>query len=198
MPSFDAAFARRRPETTASGAQGMLIERLTPGHASEYRNLMLEAYARHPDAFTSSAAERAGLPISWWESRLGEGQDSSDVVFGAISTGAIVGVAGLSFQTRQKIRHKATLFGMYVPVARRGRSLGRQLVEYSLACASERSGVSVVQLTVTLGNQAAEVLYERCGFVRFGLEPNAVAVGDEFVAKIHMWRSVANTHGRCT
>ena len=35
-----------------------------------YRALMLEGYERHPDAFTSSAAERAAFPMAWWESRL--------------------------------------------------------------------------------------------------------------------------------
>jgi hypothetical protein len=30
-------------------------------------------------------------------------------------------------------------------------------------------------------------LYQRKGFVPFGLEPYAVAVGTGFVAKVHMW-----------
>ncbi len=48
----------------------ILIERLTPEYASSYRALMLEAYECHPDAFTSSVAERAQLPLSWWQKRL--------------------------------------------------------------------------------------------------------------------------------
>ena len=42
----------------------MMIERLTPSHAVEYRTLMLEAYAGHPDAFTSTVTEREKLPLS--------------------------------------------------------------------------------------------------------------------------------------
>ena len=34
----------------------MIIRRLTPGDAIEYRHLMLEAYERHPDAFADHAA----------------------------------------------------------------------------------------------------------------------------------------------
>jgi RimJ/RimL family protein N-acetyltransferase len=56
-----------------------------------------------------------------------------------------------------------------------------------LAQARERAGVRLVQLTVTDGNTAAQALYERCGFIRFGLEPLAVAVGAQFVSKVHMW-----------
>ncbi|KEZ64645.1 GNAT family acetyltransferase, partial [Pseudomonas syringae pv. syringae FF5] len=48
----------------------------------------------------------------------------------------------------------------------------------------------VVQLTVTQGNTEAVGLYERMGFVTFGLEPLAVAVGNGFVAKVHMWKDL--------
>lgn len=45
----------------------------------------------------------------------------------------------------------------------------------------------LVQLTVTEGNDAAQKLYEDCGFRRFGVEPLAIAVGPEMFAKVHMW-----------
>jgi RimJ/RimL family protein N-acetyltransferase len=170
----------------------MSIQRLVPTHAAEYRALMLEAYALHPDAFTSSAAERTALPLSWWESRLDEDPLSLELVLGAFHEGRLAGVAGLSFQAREKARHKATLFGMYVPARARNLGLGRLLVQAALAQAKARPGVKLVQLTVTQGNRAAQTLYEKCGFVQFGLEPFAVAVGAEFVSKVHMW---CNTGG---
>jgi RimJ/RimL family protein N-acetyltransferase len=43
---------------------------------------------------------------------------------------------------------------------------------------------------VSQGNQAAQALYQRCGFVAFGLEPFAVRVHNGYVAKVHMWRQV--------
>jgi len=55
-----------------------VIQRLTPGHASSYRVLMLEAYRLHPDAFTSDVGEREALPIQWWEKRLYSGTDATD------------------------------------------------------------------------------------------------------------------------
>lgn len=165
----------------------MNVRRLSPQHAPAYRELMLEAYAAHPDAFTSSAAERSALPIAWWEARLADGPTPGEVVFGVIEGSSLQGVAGLSFEAREKARHKATLFGMYVPAALRGRGLGRRLVTSALDCARARPGVSLVQLTVTQGNAAAVALYQRCGFVEFGLEPFAVAVGEAYVSKLHMW-----------
>ena len=167
-----------------------MIERLTPAHAPAYRALMLQAYALHPDAFTSSVEERAGLPLAWWQARLDDGPDARERVFGAFEGEQLAGVAGLAFETRQKARHKATLFGMYVPQGQRRHGYGRQLLDAVLACAAARPGLKLVQLTVTEGNRAALELYLRCGFVEFGLEPYAVAVGDAYVAKVHMWHAL--------
>lgn len=169
----------------------MQIQRLSPTHPRAYRELMLQAYADHPEAFTSSATERAKLPDDWWEKRLDPSPLASELVMGALQGPALIGVAGLSFDSREKARHKATLFGMYVPPAARGQGAGRALVMATLETARLRPGVGLVQLTVTEGNTAAQALYQSCGFVPFGIEPFAVAVGTGFVSKVHMWCGVA-------
>ncbi|UZJ58510.1 GNAT family N-acetyltransferase [Pseudomonas sp. KU26590] len=163
------------------------IKRLTPEYASAYRALMLEAYALHPDAFTSDVGEREALPISWWEKRLVVGPDATEVVFGAVEAGRLLGVAGLSVERRKKARHKSTLFGMYVPHAHRGKGIGHDLVHSVLEHARTQPQLVLVQLTVTEGNSGAQNLYERMGFEVFGVEPYAVAVGEQYVSKVHMW-----------
>jgi RimJ/RimL family protein N-acetyltransferase len=173
--------------------QSPRVERLGPESAPEYRALMLEAYGAHPDAFTSTVAERAAQPLSWWEARCDVRPDAREVVLAVLHEGRIGGVAGLSFESREKARHKATLFGMYVPAHARNRGWGAALVHGALAHARARSGIRVVQLTVTDGNRAARALYERCGFAAFGVEPLAIAVGQDFYGKVHMWCDLAGT-----
>ncbi len=170
----------------------MTVRRLVPADAANYRSLMLEAYTLHPDAFTSSVAERATLPLSWWQARLDASPQAAEVVFGVFHHGALVGAAGLGFETRDKALHKARLFGMVVRPEHRLRGFGAALVRAVLADAREREGVRLVQLTVTEGNAAAQRLYQRFGFVPFGLEPLAVAVGQGHVAKVHMWCDLQN------
>lgn len=165
----------------------MPIVRLTPNHAAAYRALMLEAYASDPDAFTSTVAERSELPLSWWADRVSEAANAREVVFGAFAEGELAGVAGLSFEVREKTRHKATLFGMVVPTRHRQRGFGRQLVAAVLAHARHSQGITLVQLTVTEGNVPAQRLYASCGFVPFGTEPFAVRVGAGYMPKVHMW-----------
>lgn len=182
---MDADLAQRQALGGISGVAA--IQRLQPGHAEAYRALMLDAYARHPDAFTSSVAEREALPLGWWQARLSAGPTAAELVLGAFTGGTLAGVAGLSFEARDKARHKALLFGMYVPPTKRGAGIGHQLVQAALAQARQRPGVRQVLLTVTQGNAAAQGLYERCGFMPFGVEPRAVALASGFVNKVHMW-----------
>lgn len=165
--------------------------RLTPDHAPVYRALMLQAYTQHPQAFSSSAAERAALPISWWAKRLDIEPNAHELVLGSFDGDDLMAVVGVSFESREKLRHKATLFGMYVTPQARQQGQGAALVQAALACARARPGIRLMQLTVTQGNQAAQALYERFGFVVFGLEPQAVAVADGFVSKTHMWCPLA-------
>lgn len=171
----------------ASNIAPMAVQRLRPGHAAAYRALMLQAYADHPDAFTSAAVERAVLPLAWWEARLDPSADAGECVFAAMQGDRLLGVAGLAVEAREKTRHKATLFGMVVGTESHGHGIGRQLVMAVLAHARTRAGLRVVQLTVTEGNRAAAALYRSCGFEAFGTEPLAVRVGDRFVGKVHMW-----------
>jgi ribosomal protein S18 acetylase RimI-like enzyme len=168
----------------------MTIRRLLPADAATYRTLMLEAYEMHPEAFTSSPAERASLPLGWWEARLDDAVGAPDAVWGAFEAGQLAGVAGLSRGVREKVTHKATLFGMYVRPAHRSRGVGDSLIRVLMAYAASKPELKVVQLTVTEGNASARSLYERHGFVEFGVEPYAVAVSGRFVTKVHMSRLV--------
>lgn len=165
----------------------MHVRRLVPDDAPAYRTLMRDAYRDPPDAFTSSAEERAALPTDWWAWRLAPGDAVAQRVFGAFDGDALTGAAGWSRGDRAKAAHRAELFGMAVVAAARGRGAGRALVEAVLDDA-RAAGMLTITLTVTDGNGAAERLYARCGFVRIGLEPMAVRVGDAFVAKATMWR----------
>ncbi|WP_222621990.1 GNAT family N-acetyltransferase [Variovorax sp. PAMC26660] len=172
---------------SASETDRNIVRRLKAADATAYRAVMLDAYATHPSAFTSTVAERAGLPMLWWEQRLGADADVPSVVYGAFDdAGALVGAAGLAFETRERTRHKATLFGMSVSASARRSGFGRRLVLALLEHARAHGGLRQVQLTVTEGNASAQALYERCGFKVFGVEPMAIALDGAWLAKVHM------------
>lgn len=162
------------------------LRRLVAPDAAAYRGLMLDGYRTHPEAFTASVEERGDLPLAWWEARLRD-----EFVVGAWSDGRLVGVAGLVAEARPKTRHKATLYGMHVAADHARRGIGERLVRVVLDHATAQVSLRVVQLTVTDGNRSAQTLYERCGFVAYGLEPFGIAVDDGYRAKLHMWIDLA-------
>jgi RimJ/RimL family protein N-acetyltransferase len=164
------------------------IRRLIPADAEGYRALMLEAYAAHPDAFTSTPEERSAHPLSWWEARVSAAEQAEEVVLGAFEGNQLCGVAGVAFERRTKTAHKSTLFGMYLRPEFRSRGIARLLVASAVDLAAQRPEALLIQLTVSDGNALAQRLYEAAGFVRFGTEPFAIRHGETFVGKVHMWR----------
>ena len=165
----------------------MAIELLEPANAKAYRQLMLEAYAQHPEAFVSSITQREKLPLSWWEAKL---DDELSALFGAFVDSRLVGIVGLAFEPWEDARHKTTLFGLYVSQAFRGQGLGEHLVQAVVLLAEQEPETKVIELTVSANSDAALALYQRCGFAQSGLEDCAIRVGEAYYDRVHMRRLV--------
>ncbi|MBX2991103.1 MAG: GNAT family N-acetyltransferase [Bacteroidetes bacterium] len=170
----------------------MRVARLIASDLPRYRELMLHAYATAPDAFTSTAEERAAEPDSWWLNRITDPSGQSQA-FGAFHENLLVGTVTVEFELKPKTRHKAKLIGMFVHESSRGQGAGAMLVQAALTAAGSRPGVRVVTLTVTEGNAPAVGLYERYGFRQFGVEPMAIATPEGFRSKVHMWLPVGES-----
>jgi ribosomal protein S18 acetylase RimI-like enzyme len=153
---------------------------------------MLEAYRLYPAAFTSGFEEKALLPLNWWENRLSVSEAAKDVVLGLWVKNVLCGVVGVQFESREKIQHKSTLFGMYVSEQFQKRGYGRALVGSAIDAALLRQGVNQMQLTVTEGNTRAVDLYESFGFQQYGIEPKAFFASGVYLAKVHMSISIGD------
>ncbi len=169
----------------------MHVARLQPTDASQYRQLMLEAYKLAADAFTSTAEERAAEPESFWVRRIADPTGLS-AAFGAFERQELVGTVALEFSAKPKTRHKALLIGMYVTPVARGLKAGRQLLDAALAEARTREGIHLLTLTATEGNEPAVNLYRSAGFETFGVEPMAILTPSGYKAKVHMWLPLSN------
>jgi ribosomal protein S18 acetylase RimI-like enzyme len=168
----------------------MHVVRLQSSDAAQYRALMLEAYEQAADAFTTTAAERAAEPDSFWVKRIAD-PTGIGVALGAFSGQNLVGTVALEFTAKPKTRHKAHLIGMYVTPAARRTGAGRALVEAAVEFAKRRGGILLVTLTVTEGNDPAITLYQSVGFQSFGVEPLAILTPSGYQGKVHMWLPIA-------
>lgn len=164
----------------------MQIRRLRAADASQYRQLMLEAYVQAADAFTSTAEERTAEPESFWVRRIADPKDMT-AAFGAFDGESLLGTVALEFSAKPKTRHKALVIGMYVAPAARGRGAARALLAAAVEHARARGDVLLLTLTVTEGNEPALRLYRSAGFASFGVEPMAILTPAGFKGKVHMW-----------
>lgn len=168
----------------------MHVALLQPAHAAPYRALMLQAYEQAADAFTSTAAERAAEPESWWVRRIADPQGMT-AAFGAFEGQELIGTVALEFSAKPKTRHKALLVAMFVREEHRGGGVARQLLQAAIDHCRQRGGIRVLQLEVTDGNLPAQRLYQRLGFQPYGVEPLAVLTPGGYRSKVHMWLDLA-------
>jgi ribosomal protein S18 acetylase RimI-like enzyme len=142
-----------------------------------------EALECEPYAFGSSPGEDFAQTDEQVQRLLADGNTA---VFGAFDPN-LIGIVGVRRQTRKKTRHKADIWGMYVRREHRGRGLARLLMEAAIAYGREQEGVRMLQLAVTEKAVAAASLYEKLGFVVWGIEPAGLHVDGADLTEKYMF-----------
>jgi ribosomal protein S18 acetylase RimI-like enzyme len=159
------------------GRQSTVTTRpLVAADAEAYRALRLAALLGHPEAFGASHAEEAARPLSVFAERIVPPEPSR--VFGALLGNELVGIAGFLASPSPKSRHRGTLWGVYVAPEQRGIGLAVALVEAVIAHAERH--VLVLQARAVTSNIMALRLYERLGFISYGVEAKALCVDGVF------------------
>jgi ribosomal protein S18 acetylase RimI-like enzyme len=158
------------------------LRRLGPADAAQYRALRLAGLRAFPHAFRPSVEEALAQPLSWAEARL---EKAGEYWFGAFDGAELVGAICLRTQEGEKIRHSASLNALVVDPERQREGIGAALVAHLIASARALGYLRQITLTVHEGNTAAERLYDRFGFVQFGLEPDAFLHDGTYCAKQH-------------
>ncbi|SEQ85705.1 Ribosomal protein S18 acetylase RimI [Faunimonas pinastri] len=153
-----------------------IIRRLTAADAEAFRALRLEALEGHPEAFGSTAAEEQGHALTWYAGRL-----AGNLVIGAFRPDGVTlcGTVALFVSDREKSRHRGLVWGVYVRPQARGLGMAGALLRQLVAEAGDQ--VEELRLTVSADNHPAVALYRRAGFTEYGLEPNALKIGDRYV-----------------
>lgn len=161
------------------------VRELQPSDLDTYKTLRDHALAHHEDAFTSDAATEAQRTAQTYAARLGS-ETTRAFTLGAFRGDRLVGAVTCDHDARIKVQHIGHVTGMMVHADEQGRGVGRALIDALIERASADADLHQLTLNVTAGNEAAQRLYERSGFVRYGTLPRAIRVGSRFFDKHHM------------
>lgn len=102
--------------------------------------------------------------------------DPFNFSLGAFVSGNLVGKVAFIRYSRKKLAHKGEIGGMFLHPDHRGQGISSLLLSQTLDKAFAQEGLQKVVLTVTDGNVAAKMLYQKYGFVSFGMEENGIIV----------------------
>jgi RimJ/RimL family protein N-acetyltransferase len=125
--------------------------------------------------------------------RLQPSHDS--FVFGAFSDG-LVGIVGFFRRPEMKIRHKGTIWGMYVTPEARGMGLGKGLMNALIQHASSIPHLEQLILSVVTTNEAAHHLYLSLGFKSYGIERSGLKLGDNYLDEELMMLKLTEKNSR--
>jgi RimJ/RimL family protein N-acetyltransferase len=153
------------------------IRRLMPSDASVHRALRIEAISTTPLTFAEELDHALARSVADHAAALSrEGETST---FGAFFGGGLIGIASLT-PKRAPCAHIAKLSSVFVGEGHRQAGVAAGLVAAAEAAARDR-GVSRITLAVAIGNEAARRLYERLGYIIYGVEPCAMRLNGVFV-----------------
>ncbi len=161
------------------------LRRLTLADAPAFFALRQRCMVEAFDYFRSAPADIAADGLADCAARL----TSPHVrIVGAFDGNRLIGIGGITREPREKLRHKALLWGMFVVPEAAGRGIGEAIVHALIA---EAQGfVQSLHLTLLDGNTRALALYERCGFAVYGREPHSVMQPGGPVDELLMSRAV--------
>lgn len=109
-----------------------------------------------------------------------------NAMFGSFVEGELVATAAVGYTSKfQSSRHKMVMWGVFTSPRCRRRGLSRQLVEAAVQHAFS-NGVHRVNLQVYVPNEPALELYKSIGFVKYGVEPEAVYLDGQYHDGVHM------------
>ncbi|MEM5018438.1 GNAT family N-acetyltransferase [Metabacillus indicus] len=158
--------------------------RILNGHdAAAYRGIRLEGLKSSPEAFGSSYEEELLYTIDFFKARL---DAEHTFTFGAFDGDALAGVVTLVPETKAKLKHKASIFAMFVSPAYRGKGIGRKLMKSAIKHAGQLEDTEQLQLSVVSSNQSARHLYSSLGFSVYGYEKRALKANGIYFDEEHM------------
>jgi ribosomal protein S18 acetylase RimI-like enzyme len=150
-----------------------------------FRRVRLQALRLAPEVYGTTLDQEADQPESFWRGRLA---DPLNAMVCGLDGNQPVAFAGMRDGAGGNVRHRATIWGVFVADGYRGEGLGRRLMAGLLDIADARPELEITELTVRADNGSALRLYESLGFRPIGTLPRALKHAGRYGDEVMMIR----------
>ena len=151
---------------------------------SIYKDSRLRALRLAPTAYASDYETQKDFPDEFFQQRVTF--LPHNFIYGAWLEEQLIGTAGGFVEQDRKRRHIAHVVGVWVEPEHRQQGIARKLTEAALTQLKQHPDVTSVQIAATATNETAVKLYESMGFVRYGVEPDALQHDDQHYDEVLM------------
>lgn len=163
--------------------QDISIRTLAKQDYEAFADLRTLGLATDPHAFWASKEEEGPELRQKFQDRIAH---AFNFRLGAFVSDRLVGNMAFNRYGQYKLSFKGDIVGVYVHPDFRGMKIGDKLLAATIEKAFAIDGVTKLTLTVTANNAAAKNLYEKYGFIEYGLEKRGMRVGDTYYDQYFM------------
>ncbi len=168
----------------------MMIRKLAKDDAKCFWELRFKALIEDGDAFGATYDEEVSKPLDNLILRFNneyiEPKEDNFILGAFNEENKIIGVIALRRERRIKLRHKATIWGMYVSKKYRKNGLGKLLLSECLNIAKSIEGLEQINLCVVSRNIKAKNLYKSMNFETYAIEKNAIKFDNKYYDEDYM------------
>ena len=166
----------------------MKITRLTPKDYEPFYALRLESLEECPEEFATDAEAWKSASREAINKFLVTSEERKDApIFGAWKDNILIGLVGVNRDLRPSVRHKSTLWGLYVTPAHRRQGVGHGLLVEVIKTLKDEPNLRLIRAVVTVTSSDAISLLAEQGFKVYGQEPEAKRLGDKYLDQVYLW-----------
>lgn len=164
----------------------MNIRVLNPSDYLSYKEIRLELLKNEPSNFGSSFEDESQFSDQKWITRI---SNINSYSIGAFIDSKIVGICVLMLNPREKMKHGANIYSVYVKKEFRKRGIAEKLINKAIDIALDNN-VEIIYLSVVKENVNALNLYKKMNFSIYGEEPKMIKYNGIYMNQYLMFKHI--------